>query len=205
MMLRLLSEDLDLGLCYWDVMEGLAMNFLELARNRQSCRAYVDRAVEAEKLEYCLEAARLAPSACNAQPWTFVVVEEPELRRSVAAKTFGPLRSINQFAAQAPVLVVIVTERQNLAATIGNVVKRKSFDEMGAAIAAAHFCLAATECGLGSCMMGWFDERAVKRLLQVPDSRRIELILTVGYAADENVRAKKRKPIDTFRAFNRYA
>ncbi|MBE0536508.1 MAG: nitroreductase family protein [Phycisphaerae bacterium] len=181
------------------------MNFLELAGSRQSCRAYLDRAVERDKIEYCLEAARLAPSACNAQPWTFVVVDDAPLRRTVAEKTFGPLRSLNQFVVQAPVLVVIVSERQNLQATIGSLVKRKAFNQMDVAIAAEHFCLAATESGLGTCMIGWFDEAAVKAALAIPSGKRVELILAAGYSAEEGIRPKKRQPADQFRRYNGYA
>jgi nitroreductase len=181
------------------------MDFLELVQRRQSCRAYLDRPVERDKIERCLEAARLAPSACNAQPWTFVVVDEPQLRRAVAEKTFGPLLSFNQFTLQAPVLVAVVSERQNLMATIGNVVKHKAFNQMDVAIAAEHFCLAATEAGLGTCMLGWFDEAAIKGILKVPEHKRVELLLTLGYPADEAVRPKKRKPADQFRTYNRYA
>lgn len=180
------------------------MEFLELVKARQSCRAYLDWPVERDRLEYCLEAARLAPSACNAQPWTFVVVDEPQLRRAVAEKTFGPLGTLNRFAVQAPVLVVIVSERQNLSATLGGIVKRKAFNQMDIAIAAEHFCLAATEAELGSCMLGWFDEAAVKRLLGIPRRKRVELIITAGYPADPGVRPKKRKPVEQFRTFNRY-
>jgi len=181
------------------------MDFLELVRNRQSCRAYAQRNVEAEKLDYCLEAARLAPSACNAQPWTFVVVDEPELRQTVAEKTVGPLGTMNKFALGAPVLVAIVSQRQNIAATVGNLIKRKSFDQMGVAIAAEHFCLAAAESGLGTCMLGWFDEEAVKRTLKIPAGRRVELILTVGYPEDGSVHPKKRKPLDEFCRHNQYS
>ncbi len=87
------------------------MKFLELIEKRQSDRKYIDRAIEHEIIERCLEAARLAPSASNSQPWTFVVVDDPDLKKKVAAKSIGPLRSFNNFVPQAPVIVAIVMEK----------------------------------------------------------------------------------------------
>lgn len=180
------------------------MRFLELVNKRQSVREYCDRAVDSEMIEYCLEAARLAPSACNSQPWRFVVVDDAELREKVAKETFGKLVSINHFSLQAPVLLAIVAEKQAKTAWLAGLVKNRRFELMDIGIAAEHFCLAATEQGLGTCMMGWFDERAVKKLLNVPKGKRVELIITLGYAASDKVRSKKRKTIDEMRGFNRY-
>ncbi len=180
------------------------MDFLELAEKRQSCRAYDQTPVEPEKIERCLSAARLAPSACNSQPWKFVVVDDPALRKTVAQKTFGPVLSFNRFTMQAPVLVAIVSERQKLTAKIGNIVRKKSFNQMDVAIAAEHFCLAATELGLGTCIIGWFDEQALKKTLAIPDRKRVELILTLGYPATHHTRPKKRKPLDKITCYNRY-
>ncbi len=89
-------------------------NFLELIQKRQSDRKYTDKPVETEKLERCLEAARLAPSASNSQPWTFVVINEPELVEKVGKAARGPLSSFNMFASQAPVIVVIVMEKPKI-------------------------------------------------------------------------------------------
>ncbi|AQT70202.1 Putative NAD(P)H nitroreductase [Anaerohalosphaera lusitana] len=180
------------------------MAFLELAKTRQSVRSYKTDPVEREKLEYCLEAARLAPSACNSQPWQFVVVDEPELKEKVAKACFGKVISFNHFSLKAPAMVVLVAEKPNLTSKIGSVVKKKRFELMDVAIAAEHFCLAAAEQGLGTCMLGWFAEKPVKELLNVPKDRTVELIITVGYPAKEEVRPKKRKSLDEMRSFNTY-
>jgi nitroreductase len=160
------------------------MDFDRLARCRRSIRKYLDRPVEREKLLACLEAARLAPSACNSQPWHFIVVDEPELRAAVAAKATGTLVSINRFVPQAPVIVAVVSERSNAAAHLGGLVKGKPYNLMDVGIAAEHFCLQARDLGLGTCMLGWFDERAVKRLLRVPRGKRVELLITLGYTPE---------------------
>ncbi len=180
------------------------MDFLELAEKRQSCRAYDQRPVEPEKIARCIAAARVAPSACNSQPWKFVVVNDPDVRKTVAQATFGPVISLNRFTMQAPVLIAIVSERQKLTAKIGNIVRKKSFNQMDVAIAAQHFCLAATELDLGTCIIGWFDEQALKRALDIPPRKRVELILTVGYPATDRTRPKIRKPPEDITCYNRY-
>ncbi len=180
------------------------MDFMELVKCRQSCRQYLPDSVEREKIEQCLEAARLAPSACNSQPWKFVVVDDLQLKNLVAQKTFGRIVSFNNFTMQAPVLVLIVSERQNLTAKFGNIVRKKAFNQMDVAIAAEHFCLAATEQGLGTCMLGWFDEIAVKKILHVPKRKRIELIITVGYPVSNKIRPKIRKSFDEISCYNIY-
>jgi nitroreductase len=180
------------------------MDFLELANKRQSCRAYDQRPVEPDKIARCIAAARVAPSACNSQPWKFVVVNDPSLRKTVAQATFGPVVSLNRFTMQAPVLIAIVSERQKLTAKIGNIVRKKSFNQMDVAIAAEHFCLAATELDLGTCIIGWFDEQAVKRTLAILSRKRVELIITVGYPASDQTRPKKRKPLEDITCYNRY-
>ena len=178
--------------------------FLELAAQRRSVRAYADRPVEREKIHRCLEAARLAPSACNAQPWRFVVVDEPELKDRVTSCTAGRVVPMNAFARQAPVLVVVVLERANLTSRFGSVVKDKSFPLIDIGIAAEHFCLQATEEALGTCIVGWFDERGIRSLLEIPRRSRPILVLTLGYPADAAERPKKRKPLNEIASWNRY-
>jgi nitroreductase len=180
------------------------MHLMELIRSRQSVRRYLDRPVERETILECLEAARLAPSASNAQPWRFIVVDEPPLREAVARTAYGKLVSFNRFASQAPVLVALATERSRPYMQVGEVMKRKRFALIDIGIAAEHFCLRAAELGLGTCMLGWFNEREVKRLLAVPASKRVDLLIAVGYPAEERVRPKKRKSLPEIHRFNCY-
>src|SRR5512145_418111 len=130
---------------------------MDLFRTRQSVRAYSERPVEKDKLLRCLEAAHIAPSACNAQPWKFIVIDDPELKNRVADNISGKIVPINHFTRQAPILVGIVREPANLTSSIGQVVKNKEYPLMDIGIAAIQFCLQATAEGLGTCMMGWFD------------------------------------------------
>ena len=180
------------------------MNFLELVTKRQSVRRYLDKPVEPEKIERCLEAARLAPSACNSQPWKFVVIDDEELKNKVASATYSNLVSINRFSTEAPVLILIISQRPKPFARFASRVKNRQLKLIDIGIAAEHFCLQAAEEGIGTCIMGWFAERKVNKLLQIPKSKRVELVISVGYASSEQIRPKERKPIDEIRSFNKY-
>ena len=179
--------------------------FLSLINKRQSVRKYIDKPVEPEKLERCLEAARLAPSASNSQPWKFVVVNDPELKAKVAKETIGPLSSFNNFIPQAPVIVAIVIEKMNTLTKIGASIQDREYPLIDIGIAAEHFCLQAAEDGLGTCMLGWFNEKPIKELLKIPNDRRIGLLITLGYAPEDYHLRKKirKKPGETI-SFNIY-
>ena len=99
------------------------MSLMELFRKRRSVRNYSDRPVPREDILKCLEAARLAPSACNSQPWHFIVIDEPELRKRVADRIFSGLYAMNHFAKEAPVLVAVITEKMKFLAALGSQVR----------------------------------------------------------------------------------
>ncbi len=209
------------------------MDFLELASRRQSTRKYdINRPVEPEKIERIIEAARLAPSACNAQPWHFVVVneaelmdeaidaisnpaegetqpvhfvivDESELKNKVADAASARLLGMNHFTKQAPIHILLVEEKVNLSSGIGGVIKDKHFAYVDIGIAASHICLAAEAEGLGSCILGWFNESKIKKLLNIPDSKRVILDILIGYPAQE-LRPKKRKSTDEIVSYNTY-
>lgn len=180
------------------------MDFLTLANKRQSVRGYLDKPVEEEKIKRCLEAARLSPSACNAQPWKFIVVDDASLKNKIADETSNRLLPLNHFTKQAPVHVVLVMEKPNTTSKIGEWVRDKKFTLIDVGIAAEHFCLQATTEGLGTCMLGWFNEKNVKKLLQIPGQKRAILIITLGYPASDNIRPKKRKELDVIFSRNNY-
>ena len=177
-------------------------DFLALVASRQSDRAFdPTHPVEPEKLERVLEAARLAPSACNAQPWKFVVVTDPELARQVGSAAAG--LGMNKFAKDAPVHILVVEESMNATSYIGSRVKDKYFPLMDIGIATAHIILAAESMGLGSCVMGWLDEKAIKQLTGIPKRKRLLLDIVVGYPTKEK-RKKIRKDKDKVISYNRY-
>jgi len=181
------------------------MSLNDLILTRQSVRRYAETPVEPEKLSQCLEAARMAPSASNSQPWSFIVVEREPLRTEVAKATFSDIKLINKFTLQAPVLVVIVVEKAKLITRFAMLVKKKEWPLIDIGIAAEHFCLQATELGLGTCMIGWFEEEKIKKLLQIPTDKSIGLVISLGYAADAYpLRTKIRKPMDEIVRYNKY-
>ena len=176
---------------------------LSLISRRQSDRAYSDRPVEHDKLDRILEAARLAPSACNAQPWKFIVVTDPVVREKIAEAASARALGMNTFVSQVPVFIVIVREKPNFTSRVGSVVKQKDYSLMDIGIVSGFISLQACAEGLGSCIMGWFNEKLVGKILGVPSGKRIELIVAVGYPAKE-YREKKRKPHGEVISFNKY-
>jgi len=181
------------------------LKFLELVKFRQSVRRYSSKAVEPEKIERCLEAARLAPSASNSQPWSYVVISDPELKDKVAQLTFNKIISFNKFVVQAPALVVFVIEKPKIITQIGGSIKNKEYPLIDIGITAEHFCLQAADEGLGTCMLGWFNEKPIKKLLNIPSQKPIGLIVTLGYPPDDyKVREKSRKKTEDIVFYNTY-
>jgi nitroreductase len=180
-----------------------AKDALELIISRQSDRKYSDKPVEKEKLDRIVEAGRMAPSACNAQPWKFIVVNDQELVLKIAEAASAKLIGMNSFVAQAPVILVIVREKPNLSSKVGATIKNKDYSLIDIGIATENVCLQAKAEGIGSCIIGWFDESELRKILSVPKSKRVELIITLGYSLSEQ-REKKRKPLEEIVSYNRY-
>ena len=166
------------------------MNFTEIAQTRQSCRSYDEaRFVEAEKLEAVLEAARLAPSACNGQPYHFTVCKgETAAEDARVTQSLG----MNKFASQAPVLIVISEEAYVKSAAMGARVKGNDYRSIDIGIAAAFITAEAAAQGLGSCILGWFDDEKIRSICGL--SHPVRLVITLGYPKD-TLRAKKRKDL----------
>ena len=169
------------------------MNFMEIACARQSCRSYDEnRAVEAEKIESMLQAARLSPSACNGQPYHFTVCRD-DLAREVAAATRGP--ALNKFAAQAPVMIVISEQPYVATAAAGAKMKNNDYRSIDIGIACAYLTAEATVQGLSTCILGWFDDDKIRTLCGIEYP--VRLVITVGYAREgDALRTKKRKDMD---------
>lgn len=180
------------------------MDFFKLAEKRQSVREYLDKPVDREIIDKIIEGARIAPSACNAQPWKFVIVDNKEIKEKVAKGIYDPLIGINKFAFEAPVFIVIVAEKRNLTSGIGEKIKRVDYTSIDIGIACEHICLGATELDLGTCIIGWFKEKLVKEALAIPKDREVKLIISLGYPSNDIVRNKVRKSIDEITSYNSY-
>jgi nitroreductase len=183
------------------MMDGKKM--LEMIISRQSDRRYSNKTVEKEKLDRILEAGRMSPSACNAQPWKFVVVTDPHVLKKLAEAASAKLLHMNKFTDQAPVMIVVVREKPNVVSKIGGTIKDKDYSLIDIGIASENICLQAKAEGLGSCMIGWFDEARVRKILGIPVKKRVELIITLGYSLSEH-RSKKRKPAEEVVSYNKY-
>lgn len=180
-----------------------AKKVLELILSRQSDRKYSEKPVEKEKLERILEAGRMSPSACNAQPWKFIVVTKPALIEQIADAASAKLLGMNSFVAQAPVQIIVVREKPNFSSKVGATIKNKDYSLIDIGIASENICLQAKAEGLGSCMIGWFDEKMLRKILNIPRSKRVELIITIGYSLSDQ-RDKKRKPTGETVSYNKY-
>ena len=164
------------------------MNFLEIAQARQSCRSYEEgRTVEPEKLEAILEAARIAPSACNGQPYHLTVCHG-EAAKNVALACRG--MGLNKFAVQAPTVIVISEEPYVKSATLGAKLKSNDYRSIDIGIVAAYITAEAAAQGLGTCILGWLDDAKIREIcsLQHP----VRLVITLGYPNDSQ-RKKQRK------------
>lgn len=176
---------------------------LELITSRQSDRKYSSKQIEKEKLDRIIEAGRMAPSACNAQPWKFIVVTEPDLIAVIAEAASARLLGMNSFVGQAPALVVVVREQPNFSSKVGASIKNKDYSLIDIGIASENICLQAKAEGIGSCLIGWFDEKELRKILGIPKSKRVELIITLGYSEAEK-KPKKRKPPEATVSYNKY-
>jgi nitroreductase len=177
------------------------MEFSELVKHRQSDRKYSDKPVEKEKIIKCIETVRLSPSASNSQPWKFIIVDEPELKNQIAdcAASLG----MNKFTLQSPVIIAVVQEQMNILTLLGSKIKKKDFSLLDIGIAVNQFCLQAADLDLGTCIIGWFDEPRVKKLLHIDRTKRVQLLIALGYSEAHN-RKKVRKPIDEMSSWNKY-
>ncbi len=161
------------------------MDIAKAIRDRRSVRSYEKKDVPQDVLEKVLQAARLAPSANNRQPWRFVIVRDPARRQALAKAA-----KEQQFVAEAPVVIAAVALEPDRIMTCG--VPAWAVD---VAIAVDHITLAAVEHGLGSCWIGAFYQEDVKKILSIPAEYKVVALLPLGYPQDK-ARFKNRKSLD---------
>lgn len=187
--------------CYLCARNKVDMDFERLILTRQSDRRYMPDPVSREDVLKCLEAARMSPSACNSQPWKFIVVDDKAKLAEMADAAEG--LGMNKFTRDVPVMVAVVLEKMNATARLGSLLKHKDYSMLDLGMAVEHFCLQAADLGLGTCIMGWFDEKRIARLLDVPRGKRIPLIISLGYP-ENPIRRKVRKPVEEMSSWNSY-
>ncbi len=177
------------------------MDIFEVFDKRYSCRKYTDEKVDKNLLVKIIDSARRAPSACNGQPWHFIAVTDPERVKKVSEATRKGGIGINKFTENVQSFIVLLKETP----LVNRIAKLISHDytpnDVG--IAMATMTYTATALGLGSCIMGWFDEKKVMEALDVPKGKIPQLILAVGYPAEQG-RNPKKKELSEICSFDRY-
>lgn len=174
------------------------MNFIELAQIRQSCRNYNESArVEQEKIDHIIKAAQLSPSACNGQPY-HITVCTGELAKDVSKATMG--MGMNKFTEKAPVMLVISEENYVASAAFGAKVKGNDYRSIDIGILCAYITCEAASLGLGSCILGWFDEEKIRKLCSL--NHTVRIVISLGYPSEnDKLRTKKRKEINELVTF----
>ena len=177
--------------------EPTAMPVSAAIARRVSCRAYQTIPVPEAYLTRILEAARLAPSACNQQPWRFAVVRDPDVRRRIVEDGFLPGSKMT-WALDAPVHVVLGMERSFVTHRLAPQISGVNYPWVDIGIAGEHLVLAATELGLGTCWIGWIRPRVLAKIVGWPTSVKPVVVITVGYASDPDsaqLPASRRRPL----------
>ena len=174
-------------------------DFLDLCLRRQSCRNFAEKPVEHEKLVKCVEAGRLAPSGCNSQPWSFVVAESPEAVAEVAK--CGQQNGMNPWLSKAAAFIIILEEHAVLVPSVRKILDSQYFAKGDLGAATVHVCLEAETQGLGSCIIGIYDREGICNALGIPIEKQFGALIALGYAANDTVRSKIRKPLEEIARF----
>jgi nitroreductase len=178
-------------------------SFQRILAGRRSIRRFLTTPVEPEKLRACLDAARIAPSAHNAQPWRFIVVDDPDLKERLTSAAFSGIYSASKFAARAPVILVLLARPAGGVVRLGSKIQGVPYYLVDIGIAGEHVVLQAEELGLATCWMGWFDYRRARKVLEIPRSFKLVALMPVGYAEKRPQREPPRKTHEDIVSFNK--
>lgn len=181
------------------------MEFEKLQQRRESCRVYSERPVSREDLVHLVDVARLSPSGCNAQPWKFIIVDEPEAKEKlVGCLQDGPVNGC-PWGDKVPAFIVICEDEAHLKPGVGEHYGSQHFAQMDIGMAAMALCYEATEMGLGTCMIGTMNQERIKEAFGIPGERTVRLLITVGYPANAGEpRKKTRKALEEIVSFNHW-
>ena len=178
------------------------MEIIEALRIRRSVRSFLDKPVEREKILTCIEAARLAPSAENVQPWRFIVIDNPHLKEEFGKTAFSGIYYPSRFAAKAPLLIVVLAKKDLLANMIGKQIQGTSWYLIDVGIAGEHIVLQAQELGLGTCWIGWFNAKKVRTFLHIPPRYKVVVLIAMGYYREKASTPNKRRALEDIVSFN---
>jgi len=176
--------------------------FYQLVKARRSIRKYENRPVEREKILACIEAARLAPSAENLQPWRFFVLDQPQPIEAFSNVVFTGIYRPTRWAASAPVLVTLFAKMDVLVNRLGRFVQGTQYYLLDLGIAGEHFVLQAQELGLGTCWIGWFHAQKARKFFRLSSNYRAVAILSVGYSSHLPSRKRRLLEVEEIVRFN---
>ncbi len=180
------------------------MEFMELLKKRQSTRDFDGTPVDRGLLDKCVEAARLSPSACNSQPWKFIIVDNPELVGKIAGCTYNTIVRFNKFTDNAAAFAVVVMEPGNIASRGSSAFTSLDYAMIDMGIAVENFCLMAAQEEIGTCILGWSSRDKIKKLLDIPENKNVGLLIAIGRSKSKKIRPKQRKDMSEICSYNKY-
>ena len=181
------------------------MNFTDLAAGRRTTRRYKKNSpIPRELLEKCANSARFSPSACNSQGWKFLVVDNPAITEKISGEVLSGIHKMNSFASDAAAFIAIVSEDIKSSAWAGGKLMGTDFRFVDTGIACAHIVLQAEDLNIGTCILGWFNERRLKKILSIPRRKKVKLLIALGYPEKITKREKPLKPRNETISFNSY-
>lgn len=175
--------------------------FFELVETRRSIRRFEDKEVEEEKIRKILEALRLAPSSSNSQPWHVVVVRDKEVISALSKAAPVGSRFVISWMSGAP-LVFVLTVRRKLTHRVARAFGHANL-WLDAGIAGEHLVLAAQALGFGTCWIGWFSERKVRKLVGLTKAHEVVALIPCGYPAEEP-EPRPRKSLEEIYSIERF-
>ena len=178
------------------------MKFIDIVTRRKSVRTFLDRPIGRHMMIQCIEAARLAPSAENIQPWRFIVLEDPEIKKHFCHEVTGGIYRRTRFIEGAPVIIVLVAKLNFLIHRIGKIVSRTNIQLIDMGIAGEHLVLQAQELGIGTCWINLFNVKRAEKVLGLPKYYRVVSLIAMGYPAEGATRNRTRLPLEKILYFN---
>lgn len=177
-------------------------NILELLKKRNSIREYIDKSISRDKLLSCIEAARLSPSACNIQPWEFIIIDNKKLKNKLVEEIFKDKFYLNRFAKKAPVIIAVLAKPDKTVNRMAGYIHGDNYFLLDIGFACSNLILRAHELNIGSCILAWFDKEKLKKILKIPNTNKIVALISLGYFKKNQTSEKSRKKINDLVKFN---
>ena len=179
------------------------MELMDIIKTRKSVRKYLTKSIPREDIIKCIEAARLAPSAENVQPWRFIVIDDPNVKNDFVKEVCNGVYKPSSFIKNAAAIIVIVARLDLIANFIGKGIQGTSYYLIDIGIAGEHLILQAQELGIGTCWIGWFNAKKAKKFFKLPPRHRVVSLISMGYPAPRGTKNKKDLELDKILFFNK--